>query len=185
MSSKPTPLIRHATAEDVPTILRLIRELASYENELDAVEATEETLLQTLAFAPSNIISPTNSTPSTGHPISAQRPARCLLLFPGGGKEAVGMALYFYNYSTWRSRPGIYIEDLYVSPSSRGSGFGRALIKRCAQEVKELGGGRLELSVLKWNEPSIGFYTALGMERMEGWVGMRLAGDKLSVLADS
>ncbi|OAA65166.1 gcn5-related n-acetyltransferase [Niveomyces insectorum RCEF 264] len=180
------PTIRFARREDVASILQLIRELAEYEHELDNVEATEETLLRTIAFAPSpphataGAVAATEPTETT----SPDRPARCLLLFTPEGVPA-GMALYFYNYSTWRARPGIYLEDLFVRASQRKHGYGRKLLVALAQEVVAMGGGRLEWSVLKWNEPSIKFYESLGAQAMSGWVGMRVDGEALVKLAQS
>jgi ribosomal protein S18 acetylase RimI-like enzyme len=162
----------------------LIQELADYEKESSAVEATPTTLLNTIAFAPSPI-SPTNQfpiTPSTGDAISSSRPAKCLLAFNPAG-EAAGMALYFYNYSTWRAKPGIYLEDLYVRESERGRGFGGKLLGRLAKEVLEMEGGRLEWSVLKWNEPSIRFYEGIGAKAMSEWQTMRVDGEGLKSLA--
>lgn len=93
------------------------------------------------------------------------------------------MALYFYNYSTWTSRPGIYLEDLYVSETVRGKGYGTKLLSTLAKEVLEMGGGRLEWSVLKWNTPSIRFYESIGAKGMEDWMGMRVDGEGLAKLA--
>lgn len=93
------------------------------------------------------------------------------------------MALYFYNYSTWRSKAGIYLEDLFVRESERGKGYGTRLLGELAKEVVEMGGGRLDWSVLKWNEPSIKFYEGIGAKRMEEWVGMRVDGSGLGELA--
>lgn len=90
------------------------------------------------------------------------------------------MALYFYNYSTWRARAGIYLEDLYVTPAERGKGYGKRLLAALAREVVAMDGGRLDWSVLKWNEPSIRFYEdVVGATRMEEWVGMRVERDAL------
>ena len=108
-------------------------ELADYENESNAVEATHESLLNTLAFAPS-------SSGAAEEPLSSARPARVLVLFTAEGKPA-GLALYFYNYSTWRSKPGIYLEDLYVRVSERGHGHGQKLLGMLAQEVLDMNGG--------------------------------------------
>lgn len=93
------------------------------------------------------------------------------------------MALYFYNYSTWRSAPGIYLEDLYVQPAARGKGYGFRLLKFLAKEVVSIGGRRLEWSVLKWNEPSIKFYKSIGANAMEEWEKMMLEGEALTKLA--
>lgn len=116
-------------------------------------------------------------------PITPSRPARCLLLFPRGADEPAGMALYFYNYSTWRARAGIYLEDLFVREGQRGRGFGTRLLVALAREVVAMEGGRLEWSVLKWNEPSIKFYEGLGARMMSEWVGMRVDGEALVKLA--
>ena len=126
-------------------ILGLINNLAVYEKEASSVHATEEKLLATLSFAP---------FPSSGY-------ARALLLFaPASDPTAAqpaGMALYFYNYSTWRAAPGIWVEDLFVKPDSRGRGYGKRLLARLAGELKDMDGARLEWCVLKWNKPSIQF----------------------------
>ncbi|CAK7207089.1 Peroxygenase 1 [Sporothrix eucalyptigena] len=178
-SDKPT--IRFARREDVSAILQLIRELADYEHAIDSVEATEEKLLATIAFASTTpqaadgVVGPTE-------PTSPSRPARCLVLFTPEGVPA-GIALYFYNYSTWRARPGIYLEDLFVSPTQRKKGYGRKLLEALAKEVVAMGGGRLEWSVLKWNEPSIKFYESIGATMMNEWVGMRVDGEELVKLA--
>jgi GNAT superfamily N-acetyltransferase len=162
----------------------LIQELADYEREPDAVKATVETIENTIAFAPSGEAVPINSssTPNT-EPTSPSRPARCLLLSRPEDGETVGMALYFYNYSTWRSRPGIYLEDLFVRPSERGRGYGKRLLSELAKEVLAMDGARLEWVVLKWNEPSIKFYESIGATAMNDWVGMRVDGEGLTKLA--
>jgi ribosomal protein S18 acetylase RimI-like enzyme len=175
--------VRHARREDVPAILSLIRELADYEKELQSVEATEATLLSTIAFADSASVSPSpeNGLPVT-EPPSPSKPARCLVLVTPEG-TAAGIALYFYNYSTWRARPGIYLEDLYVKQSERGKGYGKRLLVELAKEVVAMKGGRLEWCVLKWNEPSIKFYESIGAKMMSEWVGMRVDGEGLNRLA--
>ncbi|KAK1064317.1 Peroxygenase 1 [Friedmanniomyces endolithicus] len=180
-----------ASTDDIPHILAMIKELAAHEHALDSVEATETSLLHTLTFAPSLISSqppPTNPgyaktlilrLPSNPSSSPTQTPAH-----PGDEPGAVaGMALYFPNYSTWRSRPGLYLEDLYVRPAYRGRGYGGLLIRSLAQEVLRMGGGRLEWSCLKWNEGSLRFYEGLGARRMEGWVGLRLEGGELESVA--
>lgn len=93
------------------------------------------------------------------------------------------MALYFYNYSTWRAKPGIYLEDLFVQPSERGKGYGKRLLVELAKEVVAMDGGRLEWSVLKWNEPSIKFYESIGASAMSEWDTMRVTGPGLTKLA--
>ncbi|KXX82211.1 N-acetyltransferase ats1 [Madurella mycetomatis] len=177
------PTVRHARREDVPAILELIRELADYEHELHSVEATEAKLLDTIAFAApdSPDVSATGNIPQT-EPISPSRPARCLMLITPAGVPA-GIALYFYNYSTWRARPGIYLEDLFVKPSERKRGYGKRLLVELAKEVVAAQGGRLEWAVLKWNEPSIKFYESIGAKQMNEWVGMRVDGEGLTKLA--
>lgn len=167
--------IRFARREDVGSILEMVRELADYEKEIDSVEATEEKLTQTIAFAPSD-------STATAEQTSSDKPARCLILFTPEGLPA-GMALFFYNYSTWRARPGIYLEDLFVRPAYRKKGYGRFLLEALAKEVVAMNGGRLEWSVLKWNEPSIKFYEGIGAKMMSEWVGMRVDGENLVKLA--
>jgi len=143
-------------------ILALIRELAEYERLSHMVSATEEGLRDTLF---------------------GERPAAEVLLAEVAG-DAVGFALFFPNYSTFLGRGGIYLEDLYVQPAFRGRGLGRALLVRLAALARERGAGRLEWSVLDWNEPAIGFYRNLGAEPLDGWTTFRLSGDALARLAD-
>jgi GNAT superfamily N-acetyltransferase len=172
MSAEAT--IRLATPEDVPYILHFIRELAVYEHALHEVEATEESLLATLSFP--------NDTPKRGSVYTA------LVIPPATAEDPspvpVGMALFFYNYSTWRSAPGIYLEDLYVQPTARGKGYGFKLLKYLAAKVLEVKGRRLEWSVLKWNEPSIKFYKQVGAQAMEEWMKMMVEGPALNKLAE-
>ncbi|KAF2730975.1 GCN5-related N-acetyltransferas-like protein [Polyplosphaeria fusca] len=165
--------IRHATREDVSTIYALIHELASYEKATDSVKATEELLSKTLSFPESNDSS--KFTPGFAKTY--------LIVAPEGG--IAGMALYFYNYSTWTAVPGIYLEDLFVRPEYRKRGYGKALIKKLAQEVVSMGGQRLEWSCLTWNTPSLEFYASLGAVRKDAWVGLRLDGDALNKYAES
>lgn len=160
----------------------MIRELADYEHELDAVEATEVSLDATIAFAPDGVES-TSTAPNT-EPITRARPSRCLILF-NEKDEPAGMALYFYNYSTWRAKSGIYLEDLFVRPSERKKGYGKKLLVELAKEVVAMDGGRLDWSVLKWNEPSIKFYESIGANAMNEWVGMRVDHEGLTKLASS
>ena len=174
--------VRPATESDVPHILALIRELADYEHALDKVEATEQSLLATLSFP---------SKPSKGYAktllLTTSAPAESddPPLVDDHGQHVAGMALYFHNYSTWTSAPGIYLEDLFVRPAWQGRGYGTALLQALAAETLKVGGRRLEWSVLKWNEPSIRFYEgeAIGAKRMEEWVGMRVEGEGLGRLA--
>jgi len=166
-------MIRHATRNDVPTILSLIRELADYEKSSTSVDASEESLLRTLSHAdPSD---PTTFSPGF---------AKTLLLMDPDNTVA-GMALYFYNYSTWTGVPGIYLEDLFVKPAYRSKGYGKALLKELAKEVLKIQGKRLEWSCLDWNEPSLQFYQSevVGAKRKSEWVGLRVEGEALGRLA--
>lgn len=156
-------LIRPATSADVPLILQLIRELAEYERAPNAAVATEPQLRDVLF---------------------GERPAaEVLLAFEN--EEAVGFAVYLFNFSTWLGRPGLYLEDLFVRPSARGRGYGRALLVRLAQIAEQRGCGRMEWSVLDWNEPAIGFYKKLGAQPMDEWTVFRLTGDGIAALAGS
>jgi len=153
--------IRPATANDVPQILRFICELAEYEKLSDQVTATEQLLHQNL-FGPRPV-------------------AECLIAELD--QTPVAFALYFHNFSTFIGRPGIYLEDLFVHPAARGKGIGRALLTHLAKIAVERNCGRLEWSVLDWNEPAIGFYKKLGAVPMDEWTVMRVAGDALKNLA--
>jgi GNAT superfamily N-acetyltransferase len=153
--------IRTATEADLPVILSLIRELAEYEREPDAVVANEAGLREVL-FGPK---------PS----------AEVLLALEAG--EAVGFAVYFFNFSTWLGRPGLYLEDLFVRPNLRGKGCGRALLERLARIAHERGCGRMEWAVLDWNEPAIQFYKKLGAQPMDEWTVFRLTRDGIAKLA--
>ncbi|EXJ58496.1 acetyltransferase [Cladophialophora yegresii CBS 114405] len=172
--------IRYATQQDVPVILQLIQELASYEKALHEVLATEESLLSSLSFP----VDPTDLAKGF-----TEGYAKTLLISPVPSsnvkEEIAGLALYFHNYSTWQSRPGIFLEDLFVRPPYRGTGFGTALIQALARECQRLNCKRLEWNVLKWNTPSIDFYQgpSIGAQRMEEWVGMRVEGEALQKLA--
>ncbi|KAA8893313.1 acyl-CoA N-acyltransferase [Sphaerosporella brunnea] len=172
-------ILRHATAEDIPQILALIHALAAYEREpASTVQATAESLRATLFPPPDATTTTTTTTP--------RRPpwASVLLALTPTTLETAGMALYFTSYSTWRSAPGIYLEDLFVYERFRGQGFGTALLAALAREVQVIGGKRLEWSVLKWNEPSIKFYESLGAENMGNeWQLMRVTDEALTQLA--
>ena len=156
-------LIRSATPDDVPTILELIRELADYERSLDEVEATEDGLRAALFAA---------------------RPAVFAHVAELDG-EVVGFALWFLNFSTWLGKHGIYLEDLYVTPATRGRGLGKALLAELAAICEREGYGRLEWWVLDWNEPAIGFYRSIGAEPMSAWTVQRLSGRPLADLAEA
>ncbi|MBB4154935.1 GNAT superfamily N-acetyltransferase [Sphingomonas jinjuensis] len=155
--------IRPATRDDVATILRFVRELAAYEREPDAVEATEDMLAAALF---------------------GDRPAAEAAIAEIDG-EAAGFALFFHNFSTWTGKPGLYLEDLYVTPAARGSGVGRALLAYLARLAIDRDCARFEWSVLDWNAPAIGFYRKLGAVGMEEWTVQRLTGDALVKLAES
>ena len=153
--------IRFANARDAAVIHALIVELAVYEKEPDAVEATPESLAAQLTMP--------------------KPPFECLLLEAEG--QVHGMALFFHNYSTWRGKQGLYLEDLYVVPSARGRGFGLALLARLASIALERDCPRMEWAVLNWNAPAIAFYEALGAESLSGWTINRLSGQALAALA--
>jgi len=156
-------LIRPATPDDVPLILRFIRELAEYEREPEAAVATEADLLRDGWGAVPRF--------------------RCVIAEEAG--EAAGFALYFTSYSTWRGHHGIRLEDLYVTPAHRGKGIGKALLTHLAQIAVAEGCPRLEWDVLNWNAPAIGFYESLGAKPMSEWTIMRLSDRALVLLADS
>jgi GNAT superfamily N-acetyltransferase len=153
--------IRPATPVDVPLILALVRELAAYEREPHAVLATEADLLRD-GFGP--------------------RPYfECLIAEEDG--QPAGFALYFFNYSTWRGRPGIHLEDLFVRPPFRGRGIGKALLTRVAAVAVERQCGRLQWDVLDWNQPAIDFYHRLGAKFLDEWRIMRVSDEALTNLA--
>src|SRR5438132_3177058 len=155
--------IRPARVEDVPVILGLIRELATYERAPNEVTATEEQLVDVL--------------------FSEKPVAEVLLAFE---KETpVGFALFFYNFSTWLGRPGLYLEDLFVNPEKRGKGYGRALLVDLAKIAYDRACGRMEWAVLDWNEPAIKFYRSLGAKRLEEWTVFRVTRDGIAELAKS
>ncbi len=153
--------IRPATAADVPQILAFIQALAAYEREPDAVAATEADLLRD-GFGPN--------------------PFYFCLIAESDGSPA-GFALYFFNYSTWLGRPGLYLEDLFVRPHFRGLGIGKALLQRIAAIAVEKGCPRLQWEVLDWNTPAIDFYSAMGAEFMDTWRNVRVTGEALLRLA--
>ena len=153
--------IRPARPGDVAAIHRLVRELADYEKSLDQVAATSDDLRRSLFGG---------------------QPAVFAHVAEHEGAVA-GFALWFLSYSTWTGRPGIYLEDLYVTPALRRHGYGRALLAELARTCVDRGYARLEWSVLDWNEPALGFYASLGAVAMDEWTVHRLAGPALAELA--
>lgn len=151
---------RYAVKEDIPLLLKFIRELAEYEKMLDEVVATEE-LLEEWIF----------------HKEKAE-----VIFAIYDGKE-VGFALFFHNFSTFLGRGGIYLEDLYIYPEHRGLGYGKQLLKHLARIAVERGCGRLEWWCLNWNKPAIEFYRSIGAERMSDWAVYRIAGETLENMA--
>jgi GNAT superfamily N-acetyltransferase len=153
--------IRPGTVEDVPLILQFIRELAEYERAPDQAVATEEDLRR--------------------DGFSAEPKFQVVIAEWNG--EPAGFVLYFYNYSTWQGRPGLYLEDLFVRPAFRAKGIGKALLFYLAKVAVEKGCGRLVWQVLDWNTPAIRFYESLGAKVMTEWLTMRVSGDALKRLA--
>ena len=163
MATDPAITIAPAAEADVPLILAFIRGLAEYEKLAHACVATEADLRRTL-FGP--------------------RPYAEVLIARLGGEPA-GFALFFHNYSTFLGKPGIYLEDLFVRPAHRGRGVGKALLAELARLARDRGCGRVEWSVLDWNEPSIAFYKSLGAVPMDEWTTFRLSEDAIARLADA
>jgi len=155
--------VRAASPSDTPLILAFIRELAEYERLLHEVTATEADIRRDLF---------------------GENP-RCFCEIAEADGTPVGFALWFYNYSTFRGRAGIYLEDLFVRPEARKLGAGKALLRRLAQRCVEAELGRLEWAVLDWNAPSIAFYDSLGARTMDDWTVRRLDGEALAALAES
>lgn len=163
MNSRSSIEIRPALAADCPLILRFIIALAEYENLQDQVVATEARLHETLFGAD----------------------AVAEVLIAEWQHQAAGFALFFPNYSTFLARPGIYLEDLFVFPEFRGKGVGKALLAQLAALTVERKGGRLDWSVLDWNQPSIDFYRSIGSRPLDEWTQFRLQGDALHNLAQT
>lgn len=163
--------IREATIKDVPTILQLIKDLAEFEKLSHEVSATTNILEKNLfterrsaevLLAETEIESAPRGAPKT---------------------EAIGCAIFFHSFSTFLGKPGLYLEDLFVKPESRGKGAGMALLKKLAQIAIERECGRMEWSVLDWNQKAIDLYEGIGAKSMDGWTVMRLKGDELHALA--
>ncbi|WP_295931175.1 GNAT family N-acetyltransferase [uncultured Xanthomonas sp.] len=153
--------IRPAVADDAALILRLIRDLARYERAEDAVQTDEAGLRASL--------------------FGADARAQALICEADG--QPIGYAVYFYNYSTWLGRNGLYLEDLYVDPAHRGVGAGKALLQHLARQAVAEGCGRFEWSVLDWNQPAIDFYEAVGARAQDEWTVYRLQGEALARFA--
>ena len=154
--------IQPATEADVPLILQLIKALAEYERLADQVTATEAMIRESF--------------------FGAVPHAQAVIARVAG--DAVGFAIWFSTYSTFLSKPGVYLEDLFVLPQWRGHGVGRALLRHLARVAMERGCGRIEWSVLDWNETAIGFYRNIGARAMDEWTVYRLTGDAITALAD-
>ena len=154
--------IERATERDVPLILELIKDLAEYEKMADLVAATETTLRESLF---------------------EKRAAEVIIGY--AGDEPAGFALYFQSFSTFLGVPGLYLEDLFVSPKFRRHGLGRALLVELAKIAVDRGYGRVEWTVLDWNELAIGFYRKIGARSMDEWKLFRLTGDSIRALAEA
>lgn len=156
-------VIRAATVNDVADIRAMVRELAAYERAVEQARATEEQLREALF---------------------GERPAAYALIAEDDGTgETVGYALWFPRFSTWTGTRGMHLEDLYVRPTARGGGYGKALLASLAAICRRDGFERFEWWVLDWNEPAIGFYKSLGAELLEEWTVCRLSGTPLDDLA--
>ena len=163
MSETDPVVVRVATVADAPLILHFIRELAEYERMLDEVEATEADIRRDLF---------------------GENP-RCFCDIAEHEGVPVGFALWFYNYSTFQGRAGIYLEDLFVRTEARGVGAGKALLRSLAQRCLDADLGRLEWAVLNWNDPAIAFYDSLRAQAKTEWTVRRLDGEALAELAGS
>ena len=153
--------LRPAEPADAATILGFVRELAAFEREPDAVVATEPMLAEALF-----------GVPPAAEAVIAERDG-----------QAVGFALFFANFSTWTGLRGLYLEDLYVTPSARGAGVGKALLIHLAGIARDRGWARFEWSVLDWNTPAVEFYRAMGAQAMDEWTVQRVSGEALETLA--
>lgn len=192
--------LRPATEADLDAIIALIRGLAEYEREPDAVTLDREELRRHLfgerpyaevILAEDGAGTPGASPGGSERPVPSDEPAASEERVPSGaspeGSERpvhiVGFALFFHNFSTWMGKPGIWLEDLFVMPEYRGRGHGKALLVELARIAVERGCGRFEWSVLDWNEPSIAFYKSLGAVPMDEWTNYRVTGEALDRLA--
>jgi GNAT superfamily N-acetyltransferase len=155
------PVVRPAASADIPTLIRFIHELAEFERSPGSVAIDDDQLRQALF---------------SEHPTVFAHVATV-------ADQVVGMAIWFLNFSTWTGRNGIYLEDLYVEPAARAAGVGRALLSELADIARRSGHGRVDWSVLKWNESAIRFYRSIGAEPMDEWVGYRLSETAIGSLA--
>lgn len=155
--------IRDADVADIPIIMQLIRDLATYERAPNDVIATEEDLREVL--------------------FGAEPAAKVVIGFED--TAPVGFAVYFFNFSTWLGRPGLYLEDLFVKPEMRGRGYGRALLVHLAKIARDHNCGRMEWAVLTWNDPAIEFYKKLGAMPLDSWRIFRLTKDEIGKLAET
>ncbi len=154
--------IRPATAADAATIATLVRELADYEKLLHEAKASPDDFLREM---------------------TAENPVIRVLIAEWNGEPA-GFALYFFNFSTFVGRPGLYLEDLFVRPQLRSHGIGRALLRALARIARDRGCGRMEWAVLDWNEPALKFYQSLGARQMKEWIVHRLTPVEIGKLAE-
>lgn len=168
--------LRPAAARDAAEVLALIRELADYERLLDEVDATPEGLSAALFGPAPRVFCDVAEWHGSADGAAAAGDA-------GGSPAVAGFALWFYNFSTFRGRHGIYLEDLFVRPAFRGRGIGRSLLAGLAARCVREDLARLEWSVLDWNEPALDFYRSLGARAMEEWVPHRVTGEALTALA--
>lgn len=155
-------LIRSARAGDEDCIVSLLRALAEYEKLLDRFQITKAVIVRDY--------------------LSTQPRIQCDLAFDGD--QPVGIATWYWTYSSFTAERGIYLEDLFVPPQFRGKGYGKALLAHLAKTAMKDGGGKVEWSVLPWNKPSIDFYEGLGAKRMDDWLIYRVTGEALEELAD-
>ena len=155
--------IREATVEDSSLILNFVKELAKFERAASEVSATVEDIQRSIFGADSTVHA----------------------LICSINNEPIGFAVYFYNYSTWKGKNGLFLEDIYITPKYRGRGAGKKLIKYLAKIAASKDCGRFEWSVLDWNEPAIKFYENLGAKAIKEWLGFRLTGDALEKLANN
>lgn len=155
--------IRRATIDDVNSILYFINQLAEYEKAPEQVKATPQKLIASLF-----------SEGATAHALLCEQHG-----------EAIGFAVYFFNYSTWLGQNGLYLEDLYIEPSKRGQGAGKAIMQHLAKEAITKNCGRFEWVVLDWNQSAIDFYNSIGAQPQNEWIIYRLTGDALSAFANN